>query len=242
MAKYVADMKCIASIYPGQLQDQRRSYGPSRESSGPKAQRSTLFHLDPVPRGSKPPYCVIEVYDSFEDVLDVMNQSGSQGGNTGPRPRIQKPVPVDTIIADLLTAWTGGLYNVPPGAKPGVIEIIGSVPTQAERRQMEEQQAAYFEYWFGQGEALYRGDPTTIQNYKTYTTEMRLAAEWLGRQRPWSDVSLAAQLVACKWCTSLVPEQAIFCPQCQKQLQAVPPEMMALLNGGQQVPAAVKVG
>lgn len=220
MAKYVADMLAIASIYPGELEPIRRSYGPSRDSTGPKAVRSTLFRLDPVPRGKKP--FVLEVYDSFEDILNPMQQEGSGRG------RMQKPVPVQNIVDDLLGRWTGSMYNVPAEARPGIIQIVGTVPTSGEVRQMEEQQSAYFEYWFAQGEALYRGDPTTIENYKTYSKEMRLAANWLDRSRPWSDARIASESEPCKWCTTIIPKLAIFCPQCQKQVRDIPEGMSKL--------------
>ena len=234
MAKYVADTAYIASIYPGELEPIRRSYGPTRESGGKSAVRSTLFELPPVPRGSKPPYAILEVSDCFEDVMDVMSQSGHSGG---PRPRLPKPVAVETIVDDLIGRWTGGIFNVPAGAKPGVMRIVGTVPTQREMRQMEEQQGAYFEYWFGQGEGLFRGDPTTVNNYKTYTTEMRLAAEWLGRSRPWSDPRAAAETESCPFCTSIISRIAIFCPQCNRQVREIPAHLAALQGATEKAPA-----
>ncbi len=239
MARYVAETACIASIYPGQLEDIRRSYGDSRDSVGPKSRRSTLFHIPPVPRGARPPYYVLELPDCFEDVLDIMAQGGHQGG---PRPRIPKPVPVEAIVSDLLGRWTGGLFNVPVGAMPGVIQIIGTVPTQKELKQMETQQAAYFEYWFSQGEGLFRGDPTTVNNYKTYTTEMRLAAEWLGRPRPWSDPRIAADSENCPWCTTVISNQAIFCPNCRKQVREIPAHLAALTEASEKPVVGQKAG
>ena len=222
MSKYIAETICIASIYPGQLMDQRRNYGPTRDSIGSKAMRSTNFHLEPVARGKKP--FILEVSDCFEDVIDLVQQSSRTA-----RPRMPKPVPVENIVADLIASWTGGMFNVPAGAKPGVIEIVGSVPTQKEISQMEEQQAAYFEHWFSQGEGLYRGDPATIDSYKTYTQEMRLAAMWLGRMRPWSDAKMATgSLVPCPFCTKLISDRAIVCPECQRQIREIPAHLAAL--------------
>ena len=235
MAKYIAETICIASIYPGQLPDQRRNYGPTRDSVGNKAMRSTNFHLEPVPRGKKP--FILEVSDCFEDVIDLVQQSGNQGGAA--RPRMPKPVPVETIVSDLIASWTGGMFNVPAGAKPGVIQIAGSVPTQKEMSQMEEQQAAYFEHWFSQGEGLYRGDPATIDSYKTYTAEMRLAAQWLGRMRPWSDAKMATELVPCPFCTKLISDRAIVCPECQRQVAEIPAHLAAL-QGAAEKPGAHK--
>lgn len=227
MARYIAEEAYICSIYPGQPEPLRRNYGPSRDSVGKSAMRSSLFVLPPVGRKEKP--FVLTLSDCFEDVLDVMSQSGHSGG---PRPRMPKPVPVETIVEDLVGRWTGGIFNVPDGARPGIMQINNSAPSQAELKQLREQQGQYFEYWFAQGEALFRGDPTTVNNYKTYTTEMRLAADWLGRSRPWSDVTIAAESVSCQWCTTVVSNLAIYCPNCQRQLldeygeRVIPAEVM----------------
>lgn len=227
MAQYVADEKCIASVYPGQLPDQRRSYGPTRESIGPKAQRSTLFHMPSVPRGGKNKFAVIKCYDSFEEGLDVMAQNGL--GKNEQRPRIQRPVPVESIIDDLMTAWTGNMFNVPAGARPGVMPIVGTVPTQDEMAQMREQQALYFEFWFAQGEALARGDKQVVDDYKRHSTEMRLAADWLGRDRPWSNARVAVESGPCPFCTTIISNMAIICPACHQQLRETPAHL-ALFN------------
>ena len=126
MAKYIAEIRWIGSIYPGQALDIRRNYGPSRANDGADAQRSTLFHLEPVPRGGTP--YVIPVFDCFESVRDFVRQGG------GPRHKHNaNPVPCEEIVSDLLTQWVGGLHLIPqdPPAKPGIMEIS---PLQTEER------------------------------------------------------------------------------------------------------------
>src|ERR1700743_2830395 len=108
MAQYIPESLYIASIYPGVVEPQRRNYGPSRESTGKSSIRSTLFSLEPVERGKAP--FILEIIDSFEDVLDVLNTSSERGPH---KPKLLKPVPVQSIVNDLLARWTGGLYNVP---------------------------------------------------------------------------------------------------------------------------------
>lgn len=246
MPRYIADVRFIASIYPGQLPDVRRHYGPSMNSTGVGAQRSTLFHLPPIKRGERP--FILPIYDSFEEILNPM----ARPDQSGRKPRLTNPVPVDTIVADLLKEYTGGLYGVPEGAKPGVIEvhldsltpqqmndlqnkgITPKTPTSGipgdEYAQMVDQQTRYFEYWFTVGEQIYSRDPKITQQYGDFTETMRLAADWLGHKRPWTNKDYVLENVACPWCTTLIPQNAIVCPTCQKQVKQAPPELAALLG------------
>lgn len=233
MAQYIADVRFIASIFPGQLPTIRRHYGPSRESEGRNAQRSTAFTLQPVPRGKKP--FVLPVYDSFENVLDIMAMSAM--GSRPEKPRLPKPVPVETIVADLLKEWTGGLFNVPQGAMPGVMEIrplkvelekfekTGALPgpTSGELDQMTATQTLYFEYLFTEGERLHKQS-----NWKEITDYMRLAAEWLGYEREWSHRAIARDSGPCPFCQSIIPNTAIVCATCQRQVREVPAHLMHL--------------
>jgi hypothetical protein len=234
MAQYIPDVRFIASIYPGQLPTIRRHYGPSRQSEGLGAQRSTAFTLDPVPRGKKP--FVMALYDSFENVLDIVALS-SLGNNSAQKPRLPKPVPVESIEADILKEWTGGLYNVPQGAAPGVIGIrpmkvelkkfedTGTLPGAAvdEVQRMTEMQTLYFEYLFTEGERLHKQN-----NWKEITSTMRLAAEWLGFEREWSHRAIARDSGPCPWCQSIIPNIAIVCGTCGKQVRETPANLAHL--------------
>jgi hypothetical protein len=233
MAQYIPDVRFIASIYPGVLPTIRRHYGPSRQSEGVGAQRSTAFTLQPVARGKKP--FVLPLYDSFENVLDIVSLSSM--GNKAEKPRLPKPVPVETIVADLLKEWTGGLFNVPQGAMPGVIEIrpmkvelekwekSGTLPgaTVSELDQMETQQTLYFEYLFTEGERLHKQN-----NWKEITDTMRTAAEWLGHEREWSHRAIARDSGPCPWCQAIVPNIAIVCNTCGRQVRETPPHLAHL--------------
>ena len=240
MAKYIAESRTIASIYPGQLQPIRRNYGVTPQGSGKGAERSTLFSLPPCrdskglpSRKAKP--VTIQIHDSFESVLDIMGTGQLQGGKNQ-KAYLSKPVPVEEIIADLLRHWTGGLFNVPGGAAPGVIEIANTVPTGAELNEMLRMQTAYFEYWFNTGEAIQRGDKASIENYGRHTPEMILAAEWLGEVRNWSNPSVSRNLDPCPWCQTLISTVAVFCPNCSRQVREIPAELAAL--SGKPAPSA----
>lgn len=218
MASYKPDVKYIASIYPGELPPITRALGVSPNATGKGASRSTTFTLKPVKRGQKP--FVLEVYDSFEEVLDVV---GSSGAKPGEKPRISKPVPVEVIVEDLLNHWTGGLFNVPPGAKPGIMEVINSAPSQKELFQMDAQQTLYFEYLFTEGERLHKEN-----NWKDITETMRLAAEYLGYSRVWSNRSIARETDPCPFCTTMIPRAALVCPTCQHVVKRIPKNLADL--------------
>lgn len=225
MASYRPDVKFIASIYPGPMPVIQRAYGITPHDTGKGASRSTTFRLEPVPRGGKP--FVLEVYDSFESIIDVMGLQGNTA-RAGEKPRIPKPVPVETIVADLLNIWTGGLFNVPNGAAPGIIEIVNSAPTQAEIAKMNKMQTLYFSFLFNEAEKIFRGDKTALGAWTDIIPNMRLAADWLGEKRVWSDPEAIRNLEPCPVCKSLIQKEVYRCPSCQTVLRALPAELAKL--------------
>ncbi len=239
MARFEADRRYICSIYPGTLTPVRRHYGVSVAGLGPsRAASSTLFQLKPVPRSicQKSPF-VLVVEDSFEQIPNFLGQRGER------TPRL---VPCEEIVQDLLTQWVGGLFNVPPGARPGVGEISNSVPSVAEMSGLMTQQTSYFEYWFLQGEAIAKQDEGTIKVHGSQITPMmRLAADWLGEKRNWSDPKIARDAVSCPFCKVSIPGDAFVCANCGKTVKELTPELARLAMGGaqtQQPPSAPLVG
>jgi hypothetical protein len=160
------------------------------------------------------------VYDSFESIIDVMGSAQRKKGEKAYLPRM---VPVDEIIADLIGKWASGLFGVPDGAHPGIMEIAGPVPTKAEQQQMEQAQTLYFNFRFSEGERLYREN-----KWGEITDVMRLAAEWLGHKTVWSSTDIADTSEPCPFCTTVVPKLAIVCPTCQRQIREIPPELAKL--------------
>ncbi len=206
MARYQAEIAYIASIYPGPVEPQRRSYGPTRESNGKTAIRSICFELEPVERGGKP--FVLEITDCFEDVIDVQQLSVE---NT--KQRMPKPVDVNVIVADLLNVWTGGIIGIPQGAKPGIMLIANSVPSRDELRAMMDMQTIYFEFMFNEGERLHQE-----KKWDIITPTMRLAATWLDRKRTWAHQNVSADSGPCPLCHDMVPNEAVFCNGCKQQI------------------------
>lgn len=234
MARYQADVLFIASIYPGKLPDLRRYYGPSLNSTGVGAVRSTLFRLEPVPRGAKP--FVLPIYDSFQDVLDT-NQLSTLRDRPG-NPTTAKPVTCENIAGDLLEKWGGGLMGVPAGARPGIIQIQpdnlalrefnkeGKLPVAnlAEIAEMTDMQTRYFEFLAVQGRRLHKES-----NWKEITDTMRLAAEWMGYKEDWMvNLQGAPTTSPCPLCTKEIPNAAIFCPECKQQIRAMPAHIAAI--------------
>lgn len=229
--RYEAEALYIASIYPGKLDPVRRNYGPSRESTGPNAKRSTLFQLEPVERGDDP--FVLQVLDSFQDIASFA---------TGLKEIIPKPVDVQQIVNDLLGRWTGGLFNVPEGARPGIIQIAGTKPTRAELVEMRTFQTAYFEYLFNEGAKL-----DGKKDWDNITPTMRLGANWLGRDAVWSNPAIAMNTGPCPLCTETIPTSAVYCPRCSNQVGFADGKggivrLAAADILARQVPAAVHAG
>lgn len=212
MARYVAESIYIASIYPGELEPVKRNYGPTPHGLGKDAARITTFRLEPVLRGKKPFFLKID--DSFESVIHFGGQRGE---------RVPKPVPAEEICSDLLQVWTGNLYNVPQGAKPGVMQISGTIPTTKEMEEMTSVQSLYFEYLFTEGERLHRQ-----ASWKEITGAMRLAAQYLGHAREWSHQAIARDSGPCPICTAIIPNAAFKCPSCQTILRKLPDDIAGL--------------
>jgi hypothetical protein len=106
-----------------------------------------------------------------------------------------------------------------------VMEIANTFPTEAEFQQMFQMQTLYFEYWFQQGEAVSKSDPTALKNHTQITPLMKLAAEWLGEKRNWSNPEILRDAAPCPMCQTLVSSLAYFCPNCSRQIRELPPEL-----------------
>jgi hypothetical protein len=220
MAKYVAESKWIASIYPGTLWPIIKYVGPHPNSHSPRA---TRYELKPVPRGGKP--FMLEVVDAFENVPNPMKAAESSKADRIGANMIfdSSPVPCEEIAANLIQEWVGGRFGVPSGAAPGIMIVIGTIPTQAELKRMEEMQTAFGEYLFQEGERL-----NELKQWKDIRPEMRDMAVWLGRDVRWGTPGNATDLIPCPACTKQIPSQSIVCAVCGTRLKALPPDLAKL--------------
>ena len=173
-----------------------------------------------MPRGGKP--YVIQVWDSFESVLDIV---GSGGLTRGQKAYMAKPVPAEDIVKDILTHWTGNLFNVPAGASPGIIEVANSTATQADIRRMEQMQTMYFEYLYTEGKRL-----AQEHLWKEISDTMRLAADYLGYKETWSHRDIARDSSECPFCTELIPNSALKCKFCGEKVREYPAHLAKLAD------------
>lgn len=204
MAKYEAESFYVASIYPGQLEPVKLYHGTSPDA---RQGRCTTYTMKPVARGKKA--CTIEVFDAFETVIDPM-QTMQQGVVT----RTPRPVSGQNTADVLVSYWAANIHGMPQGAGPGVMRIVGTVPTEQEKAIMTAQLSKYAEWRFMKGERLH-----AEKKIDQITDEMVLMAKWLGRQTAWSDPGMALEMVECPECTGLIKPHAKVCIHCKRAVK-----------------------
>jgi len=202
MGKYQAEEICIASIYYGKVEPVKMYHGLS---PNPKNGRCTLYELEPVKRGAKP--FVLTVADAFERVPNPIKSEGNKLAYD------EAPVDVNRIVDNLISIWAGNMIGVPPGASPGIMRIIGTVPQKRELDDMMRIQTAFAEHMFNEGEKLARASA-----FHHITDTMRESAVWLNYSRNWINVKVSANMVDCQWCKQPVPEDAFVCHLCSNRL------------------------
>ena len=211
--RWTKEVKYIASIYPGVLEPIRLNHGPSPDPA--KGGRLTTYQLTPVPKGK--PACVIEIADGFENILDVF----AVGSGTRNNPVTFKPVDPEETVKVLLGLWTGNMVGVPPGASPGIMEIIGTVPQRSEMEQMRRQQTLYGEFLYADGSRLHREG-----NWKEITGAMRVMAEWLGRGSDiWVNPAKANEMIDCPECGGIIAPNANVCIHCKTRFRPISAEL-----------------
>lgn len=207
--KYTSESKYVCSIYPGVLPPYVANVGPD---PSPRKGRRTVYQLEPIKRFSKrKPFQVLEVSDAFENVPDIKNATG------GRMPFVASPVPCEEIVKDMINFWTGNMPGLPMDARPGIMEIVLSTPTQDELKRMEAMQTKFFEYMFQQGEEHHREG-----KWNRITPAMRDACEWLGYERTWSHPEKSAEQIPCPNCAQLIRPIQKVCHHCQRDVN--PPE------------------
>lgn len=212
MHKTIAERRYICSIWPGKLEPVSVAVGS--DPSTAKGRR-TMYELEPVKRGKKP--YVIEVRDMFEDVPNVNLGDGSKLLFSS------KPVDCGEIVNNCLNIWTRNIFGIPEGAGMGISEITNTAPTSTELDRLKVQLTSLMEWLFQEGERL-----DSEKKWKVITEPMRLSAEWLGRPRRWANPGETAQSSPCPFCQSIIPDAALVCNVCSRQVRVIPPELAAL--------------
>ncbi len=254
MAKYVAESRVIASIYPGTVERITLYHGHDPK---PTKGRATSYWLPPIPK-NKSPFpagqeerdafeaklkshnvtvkkvngswvALLEVSDAFESVFNVL-KSESVGKLAA---FDTNPVDCDQIANFLIHQWAENMVGIPAGASPGIMIIAGTVPTVEEQKQMLTMQTAFYTDRFQQAETL------IAQNqYRELTQVMKDAAVYLDHARTWASPGLSTQTINCPACRQVLPDDAMVCHHCGLRVKALTPELAALNQSGQ--PAPVK--
>jgi hypothetical protein len=221
MAKYTADTITIASIWPGTLEPKIMYHGADPD---PKSPRATRYWIEPVKRNSRPPYRLLLVSDSFENIADYTNAEG------GKPEFISRPVMCEHIVENLLRYWAGNMVGVPAGAAPGIIALKGeagkdgyAIPHSTELDTMFRMQTMFAEDQFQKGERL-----AAEREWKGITQTMRDMARWLGRDRPWSTPELTMKVIDCPACRQPIPDDAYICHHCGTRVKALPDDLARL--------------
>lgn len=226
MAKYTAEVRYIASIWPGKLERVTLYHGPSPNVH---SKRATGYELQPVPRGGKA--FVLEVADGFENVFDP-----TAIGNKSSDRRRSSPIDSAETVRVLVNHWGGNIVDMPPGGGLGIREIIGTIPQKQELEQMRSELTLFAEFQFQKGELHHRQN-----QWKEITQTMRDCANWLEKDVLWANPASASELINCVACGELVKPKAAVCKHCGYQLRALPPEIAALNQGRTPRPDPVAV-
>ena len=227
MARYEAEARYIASIFPSETEKIMQYHGPRQETT---SSRCTVYHLPKVVKGEEPEiephmkhnvktikigareWCAImEITDGFENIPDIQPEAMGRGRNTF----LARPVACERIASNLLTIWVGSITGLPTGATPGIIQIQGTVPTQAEIHKMKSAQQQFYEVRLAEGDRLFNE-----KNMRAISQQMKDAAIYLGRERTWSGSYGVVGTTDCPHCFESVNPRATVCPHCQRDIKA----------------------
>jgi hypothetical protein len=210
----------MASIWPGKLEPKPMYHGLDQDA---RTGRCTVYWIPPVRKNARPPYELLTISDSFENVPDLNELAGDlRGGRT---PMTSKPVPCEDIAENLRRFWAGNMVGIPAGASPGIIILPKGreVPHQKDIDAMMSMQTAFAEHQFQQGERL-----ASERDWKGITQTMRDMAKWLGHERRWSTPEMVIESVGCPACKQPIPKDAFVCFHCGTKIKAFTPELAAL--------------
>lgn len=178
---------------------------------------SHTFVIPPVEKGK---YALLHVDDMYSQYYMVEGN-----WNNG------VPEPVDGIVKDLLSEWTGNTTDPPPG----VIAIKGSTPTQEE---IDKAMAIHNSRCAALRTAAH--DLWATGNRKLASqVQYKRASIWLGYMSdPWVQTPKVTTFVSCPWCRKDIDSEAAVCPECNKianfdkykELEAAQEQMMASLQ------------
>jgi len=124
-------------------------------------------------------------------------------------------IPAAEVAKDIVREFTTNVIGASAGfSGPGIAVRDSSMKLEDQIARLKEAQEAYFGYLFQLAEDLDRAGMG-----RAITDEMRDAARWLGRENArWLKPYRQQVLKKCKWCVSEIPEEALVCQVCLRDV------------------------
>lgn len=201
----------ICSVYPVRKEAERRhaTLRPLNNGTGKYGLTcTTVYALEAAPRES---YATLTVFDALTPITG-WSEMGSKENTLTPG-----HIPVQVVADDLANTWSAQTIASKDGYKPGIGQIAGDVPTEAELAHLRAQQAAFFRFMVDDGnDKLLRGETKNITNIH------RNAAHWLlgegARQLAWYPQNEQREVKDCPRCSRQILATALGCEHCSLDL------------------------
>ncbi len=187
----------ICSVYPLEKSAERRH------------KLYTKYVLPAAPRDA---YSLCIVFDTYE-AISTWNENP-----TGKEQHITPGhIPVQVVADDLVSSWSHQTIASQKGHGPGIGQIKGDEPTEAELAHLRERQRAFFEWCIQDG-----NDKHLSGEQKNITHIHRCAALWLlgeaAQQLSWYPKMEQRTVKNCPRCAKQILEAALGCEHCSLDL------------------------
>lgn len=140
---------------------------------------------------------------------------------------------VDAVCYDLISSLVGTEVE----RRPGVFVLEGALTKEDVRRDHSEELALHDKYqrtWFEHLVKLADDDWKKYEQHRMITDLSRFACDWLGLKRVWNFNPAEDKMIECVFCTTVISQRAIVCPQCRN---TVDPEGLSRLTKPAPTPA-----
>jgi len=205
----------ICSVYPVRKTATRKhaniSKLPFNKPDGTPAYGlscDTVYAIEAAPRDG---YSLLAVFDALQPQIGWSQD--------GPRENTMIPghIPVQIVANDLVNTWASQTIASKEGYKPGIGQIAGQLPTEAELSALREQQRAFFEHLIQDAnDKFLRGETKNITNIH------RHSAHWLlgeaAQQLPWYPKMEQRSVKDCPRCAKQILAAALGCEHCSLDL------------------------
>lgn len=169
------------------------------------------FIFPPAPKNGM---SILHVEDGWHNVY-IDHQRGS----------IQIPDSAERISESIVyDCKVSKPYGIMIGvAEPGIFWLVGKLTEKdilskynGTYQEVLEKQKKWFENLVAEGDDAWN----KFHTHKMISDTCRLAAKYLGFERPWNIHTTVENMAECKACTTIIPARAVVCPQCGAVLDA----------------------